>query len=527
MATRIRSRRTVIAAGVISLSLVAPVTPVVSENSNIGLPVAAAATDSKVFDTRYKTANAYGQKEVRVENLKLEPGDQVTARFGLTPALSPDFKFDNRDGQLYVVQNKDKVLSSGDRDFDIIFTPEGSKDGVRTTLKLTVVSDWGDALAGFNNPSRPSVDFSDGKPKNVESIKLPADAEIEVTNRSGWKVSNDNGVVRITAPDNYVGNDADVDIPVKITSINGDEKTDKILIRATKPAPENLPTWAKLLSQFLATLIGGATGRGGAGGGTGGGGGGGSSLPAGLFEGLVQITIGDIQINGNVQNNGNGNGVVHPGAVQVHGNGVIQDGAIQGNGVVQDGAIRDIVGAQPGAVEIHGNTGVEPGGIVGVQAGAFADAVGSSKKADKNSTDEGKGGKSANKIKDPRCIASLVGFGLPAAILIPVLLANIVRIPGFEGIQDAMKAAAAAAGIPLNISRQDLAAGVGGFAGAFAIAGLIGTITQCVPSAAEKAAAQSTTTAEAGTTTSEASAVVAPEPNPEPAPAEPATVPAS
>lgn len=491
MSSTIRSRRTAIAAGVVSLALVAPLTPALTENPNFGLPVAYAATDANVFDQRYQTENAFGKTKVLVEGLQLAPGDSVSPRTLLTPTINPDYTFENVNGQLYVVRAKNKPLEAGTKDIDIFFQPAGGSRS-NTTLRLDVVSEssWETLLSGFEDPSRPSLDFSDGKPQRAESVKLPANAGISVTS-GGWTVTNDQGVARITPPSNYEGNDADVDIPVRITLPGGDQVDRTIMIRATKPAPQNLPTWAKLLSQFLATLIGGATGRGGAGGGTGGGGGG-SSLPAGLFEGLVNITINADNPSVNIT----GNGVIHPGAIA--GNGVIQDGAIRGNGVVQDGAIRDNVGVQDGA--IRDNVGAAPGGVVGVQAGALAGALGSSKKDEKDSTSGGDSAAKA-KLKDPKCIASLVGFGVPAAILIPVLLSNILRIPGFEGIQDAMKVAAASMGPGLNISAEELAAGVGGFAGAGAVAGLVASITQCVPSKEEKAAAQAAANAESDTTT--------------------------
>lgn len=482
MSSKIRSRRTAIAAGVVSLALVAPLTPALTEIPNFGLPVASAATNANVFEQPYQTENAFGKTRFMVEGLNLAPGDKVIPRTALSPTINPDFTFENVNGQLYIVRAKNKPLEAGDRNIDIFFEPEGGSS-VRTTLKLNVVStpSWETLLSGFEDPSRPSLDFSDGKPQRAESVKLPADAKISVTS-GGWTVTNDQGVARITPPKNFEGNDADVDIPVQITLPAGDQVQRTIQIRATKPAPENLPTWAKLLSQFLATLIGGATGKGGAGGGTGGtGGGGGSSLPAGLFEGLVNITINADNPSINIT----GNGVIHPGAIA--GNGVIQDGGIRDNGVVQEGAVKD-------------NGLVQPGAVVGVEAGALAGALGSSKKDEKDSAEGGDSAAKA-KLKDPKCIASLVGFGVPAAILIPVLLSNILRIPGFEGIQDAMKATAASMGPGLNISPEGLAAGVGGFAGAGAVAGMVASITQCVPSKEEKAAAQAAANAKSDTTT--------------------------
>ena len=117
----------------------------------------------------------------------------------------------------------------------------------------------------------------------------------------------------------------------------------------------------------------------------------------------------------------------------------------------------------------------------GESAGAGALGGGSSKKT------AGKGG-----IEDPRCVASLVGTGIPLVILTPVLLANVFKIPGFESIQNAMKAAASQ--MPgLNVSEEQIAAGVGAFTGAFALAGLVGTLTACIPAKTDAPAGPTTT----------------------------------
>lgn len=503
MSKKARFGRPGLIAGALSIALIAPVTPV-APPTIVAVAFAQVVTNQDTFKKTFATTNLRGKSEATVidSNTKAPVQFQPNTKISYAGNALPNYRWGVRmENDTIVLTKPPKNNEPGLHDIPVsvkVPNSDGTFNEFNATLNVVVVDEpsWADQLSGFGNTAdgsftRESLDFTNGA-QVANNFSVPVDAKVEwngpLTGR--WAVSNENGKIRLNPPSNWSGNDIDEDIPVKITK-DGDSIDRTVRIRATKPEAQNLPTWAKLLSQFLATLIGGATGRGGAGGGTGGGGGG-SSLPAGLFEGLVNITINADNPSINIT----GNGVIHPGAIA--GNGVIQDGAVRGNGVVQDGAIRDNVGVQDGA--IRDNVGIAPGGVVGVEAGALSGALSSSKKAEKDSEEGGESAAKA-KLKDPKCIASLVGFGVPAAILIPVLLANILRIPGFEGIQDAMKAAATSMGPGLNITPEALAAGVGGFAGAGAVAGLVASITQCVPSKEEKAAAQAEASAESDTTT--------------------------
>ena len=73
MAKTVRSRRVSIAAGALSLALVAPFV------SPISVTPVAAAVDASAFDTTYTTTNFWDVDEAVVEGLVLEPGDKVEA----------------------------------------------------------------------------------------------------------------------------------------------------------------------------------------------------------------------------------------------------------------------------------------------------------------------------------------------------------------------------------------------------------------------------------------------------------------
>ena len=73
MAKTVRSRRVSIAAGALSLALVAPFV------SPVSITPVAAAVDASAFDTTYTTTNFWDVDEAVVEGLVLEPGDKVEA----------------------------------------------------------------------------------------------------------------------------------------------------------------------------------------------------------------------------------------------------------------------------------------------------------------------------------------------------------------------------------------------------------------------------------------------------------------
>lgn len=158
---------------------------------------------------------------------------------------------------------------------------------------------------------------------------------------------------------------------------------------------------------------------------------------------------------------------------------------------VRDNAAKvDVPVNVPVNVPIEGKVDVLPNGLGGSSnksggnggngGNAGGGSNGSSGPGVTNNGSSVNGSSQGGGINDPRCIASLVGIGLPLVALVPVVLANVFRIPGFEGIQDALKQAAAAAP-GLNITPEQAAAGLGGFAGAVVIASIFGAVTACTP----------------------------------------------
>lgn len=629
MSEKIRNRRTVIAAGVLSLALVAPATnvPVIQD---LALPVAYAATDKSTIEKeRYETENFWQKREAKITGLTLDAGDEVES----TRSTIFNWTFRNDNGELVLIRPESgAAFKSGNVDIDVKVTPA---DGApfTATLKLTVVDkedkSWQNALPDF--ASRRAVDFSNDLVQDISDLKVPQDVEIGMDGITplGWNVANNNGVLQVQAPRTFAGSaPVNVDIPIKLT-YNGSEKKATLLLKATPPKKSAAGGTAGTVGGALLPILGGIIGlipgagplgnalgslgnllgglgggnnggtggnNGGTGGNTGGTGGntgGRGGIFDGMFRDAVKIEVKDngshngsnntgiapsavapsaVVVSDNASNNGSNNTGVAPSAVVVSDNTgvapsavVVTDNAsnngsnntgvapsavnVSDNGSNNTGVAPSAVnvsdngsnntGVAPSAVNVSGNgsnnTGVAPSAVIvsdnasnngnnntGVAPSAVIVTDNGSNNASNNTgidkrRGEGKApaadGKS--KISDPKCIASLVGFGLPAAVLIPVLLANVFRIPGFEGIQDSMKAAAASIGAPLNIPKEQVAAGVGGFAGAFAIAGLIGTITQCVPSKAEKEAAESSessTTETAAPTTTE-STTPAPKPS--------------
>lgn len=602
MSEKIRNRRTVIAAGVLSLALVAPVTnvPVIQD---LALPVAYAATDKSTIEKeRYETENFWQKREAKITGLTLDAGDKVES----TRSTIFNWTFRNENGALILIRPESgTAFKSGNVDIDVKVTP-ASGAPFTATLKLTVVDkedkSWQDALPDF--ASRRAVDFSNDLVQDISDLKVPQDVEIgrDGIGALGWNVANNNGVLQVQAPASFAGSaPVNVDIPIKLT-YNGSEKKATLLLRATPPKKSAAAGTAGTVGGALAGVLGGILslipgaaplgnalgslgnllgglgggnngGTGGNNGGTGGTGGntgGKGGIFDGMFRDAVKIEVKDngshngsnntgiapsavapsaVVVSDNASNNGSNNTGVAPSGVVVSDNTGVAPSAVvvtdnaSNNGSNNTGVAPSAVnvsdngsnntGVAPSAVNVSGNgsnnTGVAPSAVnvsdigsnnTGVAPSAVIVTGNASNNASNNTgIDKRRGEGNApaadgkSKISD-KCIASLVGFGLPTAVLIPVLLANVFRIPGFEGIQDSMKAAAASVGVPLNIPQEQVAAGVGGFAGAFAIAGLITTITQCLPSKEEKEAAKATDASATETTAPTTTGTTTPAPKP-------------
>ncbi|MFC5088222.1 hypothetical protein [Corynebacterium aquatimens] len=607
MSEKIRNRRTVIAAGVLSLALVAPATnvPVIQD---LALPVAYAATDASIFGERYKTDNFWDKNEAKIIGLTLDAGDKVE------PTTSTIFNWNvrNDNGELVLIRPKSNTAyKKGDVDIPVKVTPAGGAS-FNTTLKVTVIDEadttWVKDLPDFK--TRQSVDFSNGLIQDIPGLTVPDDATVEKDGIAhlGWKVVNNNGVLRVEAPATFSGSvPENKDINIKITK-NGHTEPVTLLLKATPPEKSAaggtagtvggalLPILGGIIGLIpgagplgnalgsLGNLIGGLGGgnNGGTGGnnggtgGTGGNTGGRGGIFDGMFRDAVKIEVKDngshnasnntgiapsavapsaVVVTDNASNNGSNNTGVAPSAVNVSDNGSNNTGVapsavnVSDNGSNNTGVAPSAVNVSdngsnntgiapsavaPGAVNVSdiasNNTGVAPSAVnvsdngsnnTGIAPTAVAPgAVNVSDIASNNTglapnavnvLPEGLGGSSGkkdsgtaggagaaatnSKLNDPKCIASLVGVGVPLAILIPVLAFNVLRVPGAEGFQDMLKAAAST--LPgLNVSPEQLGAGIGAFAGAFAVLGMIGAITQCVPDKADAQPNPSPTTGE-------------------------------
>ena len=93
MAYSVRSRRTSIAAGLLSVSLLAPLTTVPSSPFAV---FASAATTTANFNDRYTTGNFWGEQEAVVEGLQLDAGDKIEP----TTKTIFNWTFRNDGGQL-------------------------------------------------------------------------------------------------------------------------------------------------------------------------------------------------------------------------------------------------------------------------------------------------------------------------------------------------------------------------------------------------------------------------------------------
>ena len=534
MAFSLRSHRISIAAGALSLALIAPVTTVVPGVSHHVLPVANAATTADTFTDRYTTDNFWGKNEAVVQGITLEAGDKIEP----TTKTIFNWTFRNDNGTLYVVRpHSAAAFKTGEVDIPVKVTPAGEKT-FNTTLKLNVVDkgddSWVPELPDFN--ARQAVDFTANSSQNVDALSVPTDAAVAKDGLAplSWGVKNENGVIRVTAPGTWAGeNPEDIDIPVTISKGGVTEKR-TVRLTATPPktakaandAGAALGILGNLLGPVLGSLIGGATG-----GGTGGGGG----LKLGplveIHDNPVHVEIKDnvrdnaanatatAEVKDNIRDNVRDNAANATATVEVKDNirDNVRDNSATATADVHDNVkdnvkenvkenvkdnvkdnVRDnTASAEVSApvsvpvnvpVDVNGTVDVLPNGLGGSSksgndgAAANGGATGSNGSSGSSSTSQPNSGG----FEDPRCIASLVGIGLPLVALVPVLLANVFRIPGFEGIQDALKAAAAS-GPSLNISEEQLAAGVGGFAGALALAAIVGAATTCVPVKADPA----------------------------------------
>ena len=517
MAKTVRSRRVTIAAGTLSLALAAPfITPT-------QITPVAAAVDVSAFETRYDTTNIWDSQEAQVEGLTLEPGDSIAP----TANTIFNWNFSTDNGVLTVIRpSSTAAFRSGDVDIPVKVTPaEG--DEYRATLRLNIVDEQPPVT--YEIPpveTRETLDFEGGRSVVVDAWDVPEGVTVDkqVGFQSigvvGWDVEAQNGKIVVKAPGTFTSGD-DVDIPVTFT--DGTSTADRTLrIRALNPQTTGEDI-AGTLGTIVGNVIGGATGT--AGGSRG-----------GLLEGIVKVEVqpSAVVVTDNANNNGSNNSVVvtnnaNP-TVDIRDNGsnngsdnnvVITNNAnpsdnFNGNGsnnsvVVTDnanpsnnGSNNSVVvtnNANPSnngsnnsavvtnnanpSVVVTGNASNNEVQVTGNANGGLVGSSGGSSKKDQNAAADPAlvnanvntdGGSS-----DPRCIAPLVGLGLPLIALVPLALAQQVKVPG---LQDLFRQASRAFDDAVRNTGFDAAqvtAAGGGVLGVVAALLLTAAVRTCIP----------------------------------------------
>ena len=331
MAKSVRSRRTAIAAGALSIALVAPfISPVQAQETAAETttptsdaepvpaeqPSTSEGTTAATFEPRFDTANFWNADEAVVEGLQLQPGDTVAPRANTIF----NWNFRNDDGTLTLIRPQSSTaFSTGDKDIPVRVTTAAGET-FETTLRVNIIderpgAEWENQLA-----SRYTMDFEKStSAQPIEGITLPEGVTVSKNGAAlptGWTVSNDGTTIRVTPPTTF--KEGDFDLPVKVN--DGTDTFDATLkIAAKNPSKtpaETAGTVAGILGPLLGSLIGAGTGggllgnlgdalggiAGGNEGGTSGGEGGTSGGGAGR---LINIVVTN---NANPSNIGNNNG---------------------------------------------------------------------------------------------------------------------------------------------------------------------------------------------------------------------------
>ena len=327
MAKSVRSRRTVIAAGALSLALVAPfVSPVQAQETTTPTsdaepapaeqPSTGDGTTAATFEQRFDTANFWNADEAVVEGLQLQPGDTVAPRANTIF----NWGFNNNDGTLTLIRPKSTAaFGAGKKDIPVRVTTAAGET-FDTTLRVNIIDERPGAEWEHQLTSRYPMDFGKStSAQSVEGITLPEGVSVSKNGAAlptGWTVSNDGTTIRVTPPTTF--KEGDFDLPIQV---NDGTDTFKATLRIAAKNPSKTPaetagTVASILGPILGSLIGAGTGggllgnlgdiigggNGGSEGGTGGGEGGTSGGGAGR---LINVVITN---NANPSNIGNNNG---------------------------------------------------------------------------------------------------------------------------------------------------------------------------------------------------------------------------
>lgn len=273
MAKTVRSQRVTIAAGALSLALVAPFV------SPVSVTPVAAAVDADAFEKTYDTTNFWDVNEAVVEGLVLEPGDKVEATALLL--AQNKWRFRTSGCNLILVRPEAAIsFRKGNQNIAVKVT-KADGSSFDTTLKVNVVdkkaegntfTEPADACPTPEEPTEeqptseeptpeapseqptpttttppaeePSTSnapkttasafngrfntstFWNKKEAVVEGLKLQPGDKVEATallaSRNKWHFRNDNGtltVIRPEAPASF--GTGEQDIPVKVTTAEG------------------------------------------------------------------------------------------------------------------------------------------------------------------------------------------------------------------------------------------------------------------------------------------------------------------
>ncbi|WP_175935793.1 hypothetical protein [Corynebacterium sp. Marseille-P4321] len=221
MANTVRSRRISIAAGALSLALVAPL--IAAPTSPFAVTAAAQTADT--FNTHYTTNNFWGENEALVQGLTLEPGTKVEP----TTNTIFNWRFRNDGGSLVLIRPQSAAaFKTGEVEIPVKVTPQGGTT-FNTTLKVTVV-DEEPPLSEEEQTQKDQFanrydteNFWNKQSAAVEGLKLSPGDKIAATGGlpiNRWGVSvDDQGNVTVTRPNSgYRTGKNEIDVTVTTAS---------------------------------------------------------------------------------------------------------------------------------------------------------------------------------------------------------------------------------------------------------------------------------------------------------------------
>ena len=467
MAKSVRSRRTTIAAGTLSLALVAPfVSPVQAQETTTPTsdaepapaeqPSTSEGTTAATFEQRFDTANFWNADEAVVEGLQLQPGDTVAPRANTIF----NWGFNNNDGTLTLIRPKSSTaFGTGKKDIPVRVTTAAGET-FDTTLRVNIIDERPGAEWENQLTSRYPLDFEKStSAQSVEGITLPEGVTVSKSGAAlptGWSVSTDGTTIRVTPPTTF--KEGDFDLPIEVN--DGTDTFDATLkIAAKNPSKtpaETAGTVAGILGPLLGSLIGAGTG-------------------GGLLGNLGDI-LGGITGGGNGDSEGGtsgGEGGTSGGGAGRLINVVITNNANPSNIGNNNGSNNSVVATGNANPEVL-VTGNANGGLVG---------FGSSRKGQDENGDHlidanvGVDGGSS----DPRCIASLVGLGLPLIAMIPLALAGQVNVPVLNDTAKRAERAFNDAARQFNVEPAQLTAAGGAAVGVVAALLVTAAVRTCIP----------------------------------------------